>query len=66
MRPAGRRPDVTHDDGRVEVFHPATVASGERAYWGAPHGLLIDDFYRHARAGKHFLTTHPPPWRHCA
>jgi UDP-N-acetyl-2-amino-2-deoxyglucuronate dehydrogenase len=45
---------VTHDDGRVEIFHPAIVASGERAYWGASHGLLIDDFYRHVRAGKRF------------
>jgi UDP-N-acetyl-2-amino-2-deoxyglucuronate dehydrogenase len=45
---------VTHDDGRVEVVHPAAVASGEKAYWGASHGLLIDDFHRHVRAGKPF------------
>ena len=50
---------VTHDDGRVETFHPATAASGERAYWGASHGLLIDDFYRHVRAGKHFWIDAP-------
>jgi UDP-N-acetyl-2-amino-2-deoxyglucuronate dehydrogenase len=50
---------VTHDDGRVETFHPATVASGERAYWGASHGLLIDDFYRHVRAGKRFWIDAP-------
>jgi predicted dehydrogenase len=45
---------VTHHDGRVEIFRPATVATGERAYWGASHGLLIEDFYRHVRAGKRF------------
>jgi UDP-N-acetyl-2-amino-2-deoxyglucuronate dehydrogenase len=50
---------MTHDDGRVEVFHPATVASGERDYWGASHGLLIDDFYRHVRAGEHFWINAP-------
>ncbi|MBL8926407.1 MAG: hypothetical protein JNM77_09215 [Pseudonocardia sp.] len=50
---------VAHDDGRVETFHPATAASGDRAYWGASHGLLIDDFYRHVRAGKHFWIDAP-------
>jgi UDP-N-acetyl-2-amino-2-deoxyglucuronate dehydrogenase len=45
---------VTHDDGRVEVFRPAAVASGEKAYWGTSHALLIEDFHRHVRAGKHF------------
>ena len=39
--------------------HLATAASGERAYWGASHGLLIDDFYRHVRAGKHFWIDAP-------
>ena len=50
---------MTYDDGRVEVFRPAAVASGERAYWGVSHGLLIDDFYRHVRAGKHFWIDAP-------
>jgi UDP-N-acetyl-2-amino-2-deoxyglucuronate dehydrogenase len=50
---------VTHDDGRVETFHPASVASGAHAYWGLSHGLLIDDFYRHVRAGKHFWIDGP-------
>jgi predicted dehydrogenase len=45
---------VTRDDGRVEVVHPAAVASGAKAYWGASHGLLIDDFHRHVRAGTPF------------
>ena len=49
----------TQDDGRVEVVRPTTVASGERAYWGASHGLLIEDFYRHVRAGKHFWIDAP-------
>jgi UDP-N-acetyl-2-amino-2-deoxyglucuronate dehydrogenase len=50
---------VIHDDGRVEIVRAAAVASGERAYWGASHGLLIDDFYRHVRAGKHFWIDAP-------
>ena len=50
---------VAHHDGRVEIFRPVTVASGERAYWGNSHGLLIEDFYRHVRAGKHFWIDAP-------
>lgn len=50
---------VTHRDGRIEIFHPAAVASGERAYWGASHGLLIADFHRHVRAGEHFWIDAP-------
>ena len=50
---------VTHDDGRVEIFRSATVASGEKAYWGASHGLLIEDFYRHVRVGKRFWIDAP-------
>ena len=45
---------VTYDDGRVEVVRAAALATGERAYWGVSHGLLIDDFYRHVQAGKRF------------
>jgi hypothetical protein len=45
---------VSYHDGRVEVVRPAAAASGAKAYWGLSHGLLIDDFYRHVRAGKHF------------
>ena len=45
---------MTYHDGRVEVVRPAAAASGAKAYWGLSHGLLIDDFYRHVRAGKHF------------
>ena len=30
------------------------MAPARRSYWGASHGLLIDDFYRHVRAGKRF------------
>ena len=50
---------VARDDGRVETFRPATVASGARSYWGASHGLLIDDFYRHVSAGKRFWIDAP-------
>jgi predicted dehydrogenase len=44
---------VTYPD-RVETFPAATVATGERSYWGNSHGRLIEDFYRHVRAGKRF------------
>lgn len=45
---------VAYEDGRVDVLQPASPATGEKAYWGAAHGLLIEDFYRHVRAGKTF------------
>ncbi len=45
---------VTHNDGQVEILRPSTPVTGEKAYWGASHGLLIEDFYRHVRAGKPF------------
>jgi predicted dehydrogenase len=50
---------VIHDDGRVETHRPAALASGERAYWGVSHGLLIADFHRHVRAGEHFWIDAP-------
>jgi predicted dehydrogenase len=50
---------VAWDDGRVEVVAPAARATGERAYWGLSHALLIDDFYRHVRAGKRFWIDAP-------
>jgi predicted dehydrogenase len=50
---------VTHTDGRVDTYAPTTRATGEKAYWGASHGLLIEDFYRHVRTGKHFWIDAP-------
>jgi predicted dehydrogenase len=35
---------ITHADGRVETV-AETAATGERAYWGVSHELLIQDFY---------------------
>ena len=57
--PAGHRPHRHPRRRAGQTFRPATAASGERAYWGASHGLLIDDFYRHVRAGKHFWIDAP-------
>jgi len=37
---------VARTDGSVEVVSERTTATGERAYWGASHALLIHDFYR--------------------
>lgn len=50
---------VRHDDGRVQTVRPAAVAAGERSYWGISHGLLIEDFHRHVRAGKPFWIDAP-------
>ena len=45
---------VKYLDGTVEVTAESQVGSGEKAYWGLSHGLLIDDFYRQVRAGQPF------------
>lgn len=50
---------VTHADGRVDTHRPAAVASGQRAYWGVSHALLIEDFHRHVRAREHFWIDAP-------
>jgi UDP-N-acetyl-2-amino-2-deoxyglucuronate dehydrogenase len=36
---------VRYADGRVEVIEERQATSSGRAYWGASHALLIDDFY---------------------
>ena len=41
-------------DGHVEVVTETVPSNGERAYWGASHGLLIQDFYAHVRSRRHF------------
>ncbi len=50
---------VRHDDGSVEVFRQAPPPAGRKAYWGVSHGLLIDDFHRHVRAGRRFWIDAP-------
>ncbi len=45
---------VTYADGAIDVTAAAQLGSGEKAYWGASHGLLIDDFYRHVRDRRPF------------
>jgi UDP-N-acetyl-2-amino-2-deoxyglucuronate dehydrogenase len=36
---------VEHAGGRVDVVREAATATGDRAYWGVSHELLIRDFY---------------------
>ena len=36
---------ITYADGRVEVIPERRGSSGQRAYWGVSHELLIADFY---------------------
>ncbi|CAM3608027.1 MULTISPECIES: Gfo/Idh/MocA family protein [Saccharibacillus] len=38
----------------TELCRPARSAAGAKSYWGLSHGLLIEDFYRHVRAGRKF------------
>ena len=45
---------VIHSDGSEEILVEQERRSGEKAYWGASHGRLIDDFYRHVRSGRKF------------
>ena len=45
---------VSHEDGSVETFKNETVATGEKAYWGNAHTLLISDFYEKLHDGKPF------------
>ncbi|MCP2030258.1 putative dehydrogenase [Okibacterium sp. HSC-33S16] len=45
---------VSWADGRVETVHERALPTGERAYWGVSHELLIADFYEHLTAGSSF------------
>ena len=45
---------VWHPDGRREVLAERPVVAGEKAYWGASHALLIDDYYRQVGVGLPF------------
>jgi len=45
---------VEHADGRVDTIRETRVGHVDKAYWGASHRDLIDDFYRHVRAGTPF------------
>lgn len=45
---------VTYSDGRTELVREANAATGERAYWGISHELLIADFYRGLDSGEPF------------
>ncbi len=45
---------VIHSDGSEEILVEQERRAGEKAYWGASHGRLIDDFYRHVRSGRKF------------
>lgn len=45
---------IEHSDGRVDIIEESRAGQGERAYWGASHGDLIDDFYSSVRTGTPF------------
>ena len=52
---------LTWADGTKEHHSLAapTTAAGGKAYWGASHGLCIEDFYRCVREGKPFRNDIP-------
>lgn len=45
---------ITHIDGTVETVTEAATATGERAYWGVSHELLVQDFYAGLDVGGPF------------
>ena len=55
---------VVHPDGTQELLVEQQERHGEKAYWGASHGLLIDDFYHHVHgAADSGSTLERPPRR---
>ncbi|NGZ76868.1 Gfo/Idh/MocA family protein [Saccharibacillus alkalitolerans] len=52
-----QRRDIVYllqDGEETELCRPSQTATGAKSYWGVSHGLLIRDFYRHVREGRHF------------
>lgn len=45
---------IKYSDGRVAQFTDSDKASGEKAYWGCSHKVLIEDFYDCLENGKNF------------
>lgn len=45
---------VTYTDGTVERVAERALPTGERAYWGVSHELLIQDFYASLESGDGF------------
>jgi predicted dehydrogenase len=45
---------VIHPDGTEDVLVEQQRRAGEKAYWGASHARLIDDFYAHVSSGRRF------------
>ncbi|HEY5561686.1 MAG TPA: Gfo/Idh/MocA family oxidoreductase [Clostridiaceae bacterium] len=45
---------IKYDNGEIEYFTDADKATGEKAYWGCGHKVLINDFYNKLLDGKDF------------
>ena len=45
---------ITYKDGVVEQFSEVIKATGEKAYWGSGHRVLIEDFYTKLENGAKF------------
>ncbi len=45
---------IKHENGEIERFSETDRATGEKAYWGLSHKILIQDFYSRLRAGVPF------------
>jgi len=46
---------IKYNDGRKEEILNINKASGEKAYWGLSHSLLIEDFYDSILENREFL-----------
>ena len=45
---------IRYDDGETETVTESVIATGEKAYWGCGHTVLVADWYRAMKAGETF------------
>jgi len=45
---------IRYDDGETETVAENDVATGEKAYWGCGHKILVADWYRCMKTGEAF------------
>ncbi len=45
---------IRYDGGEVETVSESDVATGEKAYWGCGHKVLVADWYRKMKQGEPF------------
>ena len=45
---------MQYSDGTVEHCDDSSLATGEKAYWGTGHSMLIRDYYEKLDSGEDF------------